>query len=79
MSGVVIARRAFAVTPHNTNNLPSVTTGLYIGTTGDVVVLLSKDTVAVTFKNVPAGTVLDVAAKKVLATGTTATNILGLI
>jgi hypothetical protein len=50
---------------------------LYIGVTGDVTVVMLGDTVPVLFKAVPVG-ILPVAVSKVMATGTTATIIVGL-
>lgn len=52
--------------------------GLYIGVTGDVAVK-GLGGVSAVFKGVPAGTILPIVVKRVMATGTTATNILGLI
>jgi hypothetical protein len=69
---------AAAVTPHDTNDLTFTARALYVGTGGDVAAILKGDAAAVTFKNVPAGSILPVAAKRVLATGTTAANILAL-
>ena len=71
------ARNAFAVTPHNTNELSNITRGLYIGGGGDVKVTTVAGS-TVTFSAVPAGVILPVCAKIVFATGTTATLILGL-
>lgn len=67
---------AFAVTPHDTNELPNITRGLYIGSGGNVVVTM--DSSNITFANVPAGTILPIECSKVLATGTTASNIVAL-
>jgi len=53
-------------------------TGLYIGVTGDVAIK-GAGGVAVTFKAVPAGTILPVITNRVMATNTTATNILGMV
>lgn len=64
---------AFAVTPHDVNELTYVARELYVGTAGDVVVLHAGDTVAVTYKNVSG--LLCGFFKQVKATGTTATNI----
>lgn len=76
--------RAAAVTPSNTDPIPSISGGeinegncLYIGVTGDVKVkTIGGD--EVTFKAVPAGTILQVKVVQVFSTGTTATNILAL-
>lgn len=53
-------------------------TQLYVGTTGDVKVDMFESGTAITFKNVPSGGFLPIAASKVYKAGTTATNIVGL-
>lgn len=69
----------FAVTPSDSADLTAVTRGLYVGVSGDVVVVPAYgDGTAVTFKTVPAGMILPVMAIRVKATGTTATNILAM-
>jgi hypothetical protein len=75
MSEMTNARGAFAITPHDTN--ANVAQGLYIGVTGDVAVVTRDRATSVVFKAVPVG-MLRVEVLKVLSTGTTATNILGL-
>ena len=69
---------ASSVTPHDVNDLTSTARALFVGVGGDVVAILKGDAASVTFKNVPAGSFMPVAARRVLATGTTATNILAL-
>lgn len=71
------ARKLVAVTPHNSNDLAYTTKALFIGTGGNIVVLAEDDTVAVTLK-VTDGQILPVRAKRVLATNTTATGIVGM-
>lgn len=66
-----------AVTPNDSTNLPAVARGLYVGGDGNVVIV-GLDDAAVTFVGVVAGTLLPVAAKRVNATSTTATNIVAL-
>jgi hypothetical protein len=72
------ATHAFAITPHDANELSNVTRAIYVGGAGDVTAVLMDDTAAVTFKAVPAGAVLSVRVKQVKATGTTATHLVGL-
>ena len=67
---------AVSVTPSDTINLTDPVSSLYIGVTGNIKVdMASGETV--TFLSVPVG-VLNIAVKKVYATGTTATSIIGL-
>jgi hypothetical protein len=68
--------KVFAVTPSDTTKLPPCQ-ALYIGVSGDVALIAAGDTVSQIFKAVPVGQ-LNVSANLVKATGTTATNILGL-
>ena len=66
-----------AVTTSDTANLPNPARMLWVGGAGNVKV----DTVGgstITFLSVAAGTRLPIQAKKVYATGTTATNIVAL-
>jgi len=66
---------AFVVTPSNTTKFRA--NALYVGTTGNVAVTM-EDGSQVTFSTVPAGSVLPLRVSQVLATGTTASNIIGL-
>lgn len=51
---------------------------LYVGTTGNVTILTSGDSAAVAYSSVPAGFVFDwLLITKVMATGTTASNMTG--
>lgn len=66
----------FAVTTSDSVNFGFPARALYIGVSGDVVAVL-LDGSALTFKSVPIG-ILPVRCSRVNATGTTATNIIGL-
>lgn len=66
-----------AITKSDTANFAQVSRGIYVGGTGDVVVVFADD-VALTFSAVPAGTLLPVRAKRVNSTSTTATLMLAL-
>jgi len=72
------ALKGFAVTKHDTNELPYVTRALFVGVGGDVSVILRDDETAVLLKNVPSGAMLPLRVKQVKSTDTTATNMIGL-
>lgn len=71
------AGHAFAVTPNDSAELSYITRALYVGGAGSVAVVTAQGD-AVTFVGVTAGSVLPVRVRKVNATGTSATNIVGL-
>jgi hypothetical protein len=71
------ASNAFAITPHDTNNLTTHTRALFIGSSGNLVVTLVGDSTAVTFTNISPG-YHPLRVKKVAATGTTCSGIVGL-
>lgn len=67
-----------AVTLSNTVDLPFTSRALYVGTGGNITVYAANSTTPVVFTNVGTGTILPVAVSRVLATGTTASNIVAL-
>jgi hypothetical protein len=69
------ASRAAAVTPNDSTVVNA--NALYIGTTGNVALVVREGDAAVTFTAVPVG-VLHVNAYKVMSTNTTASNIVAL-
>jgi hypothetical protein len=71
------ADRAAAITP-NDSTLFTQETALYVGTGGTLVVNMWGANEETTFNNVPNGTFLPILVDKVMATGTTASNIVGL-
>lgn len=72
------ATDAAAITPSDTKDLPkSPCVAIFVGTTGNVAIITATGN-TVTFKNLPSGQPLDVAATRVLATGTTATDLVAL-
>lgn len=70
------ADNAFAITPHDSNELSSVTHGLYVGGTGDVAVVMASGE-EVTFSAMAAGVFHPIRVKQVKETGTSATDIIG--
>ena len=77
MSGLIDpANGAFLIVPSNSINLTEDTTGIYAGGAGDVKVqMINGDIVTFT---VPAGVVLPIQVRRVYATGTTASGVIGL-
>ena len=71
------ARNGFAITPHDSNELTHVTRGIYVGGTGNMVVLTMNDE-SVTLVGLPAGSLIPIRAKRVDSTSTTATSMVGL-
>lgn len=85
MASASSAYQAFALTPNDGLILAKRPKRLYVGTGGDLTVILAHDdaldagTDTVLFKSVPSGTFLDISVKRVMATGTAASNIVGLV
>jgi hypothetical protein len=71
------ARNSFAITPSDTDQLATVTRWLYVGVSGDVTVLLDGDGASVVLKAMPVG-LYPLCVRQVKATGTAATNLIGL-
>lgn len=71
--------KAFAITPNDGTDLPTNTRAIYVGGAGNVAAILEGDTASVTFTAPPVGSILPIAAKRVLSTGTTATLLIALV
>ncbi len=70
-------RNAVAVTPSDSDDLPAVTRALYVGTSGDVAVIMAgaaSSTETAAFKGVQIGTKLDLRVSRVLLTGSSLTT-----
>lgn len=72
------AREGFAITPNDGADLSANTRALWVGGAGNIVVDFVGSGSSITIAGVPAGTLLPFEVKRVRATGTTATNIVGL-
>lgn len=78
-ASAIPAQGAAAVTPSDVADLTvKPCRALYIGVGGDVTLDTADADASILFKNVGSGAVLPVAAARVRATGTTATNIVAL-
>ena len=69
------ARSAFEITPNDSADLDNVTRALWVGTEGDVVVIMQSGD-EVTFSTVSG--LLPIAVSRVKSTNTTASDIVGL-
>lgn len=74
----VSAHRASAITPSNATVFVQPTRGLYIGGSGNVTVEMVDGGTSVLFVGLMSGIVYPFQVTRVYATGTTATNIVGL-
>ena len=72
------AEDCFAITPSDSADLPRATKAIYVGQAGHVALVTVRGSSAVVFRNVAAGTIIDVRVRAVKATGTTAGEIVGL-
>jgi hypothetical protein len=72
--------RAFTVSPHNDNDLPHVTLGIYLSAIGDVAVIMADDDAVddVVLTDLAPGVFHPLRIRRILATGTDAITIVGL-
>lgn len=71
------ARTAVAVTKSDATVYSPPLRALYVGTTGDVAVVLADDSAPVTLTSIPAGSILPIQVKQVKSTGTSAGGFVG--
>lgn len=69
---------AFSIVPDDSLELSELTRAVYVGQGGTLVVT-TKEGTTVTFENVASGVFLPLRLSKVLATGTTAQSLVGLV
>lgn len=72
------ATKLRAVTPADDTDQDPVPRALWIGSAGNIAIIAADDSSAVTLLAVAAGTQLNIRAKRVMATNTTAGNIVAL-
>lgn len=68
----------FAITPSDSAELPELTRALYVGAGGTVVAVMQSG-VEISFANLGSGTLLPVRLRRVMATGTTAGALVGML
>lgn len=71
------ARKHFSITKNDAADLAKLPRGIYVGTGGDIA-MRDEDGTDVTYKNVASGVILPFRAVRVLSTGTTAGDLVGL-
>lgn len=69
--------KVFVITPNDESDVTHVTTGLYIGEAGDIKVDFAEEGEEITIVGLAAGVWHPIQVKKVYATGTVATGVLG--
>jgi len=72
------ARLAFAITPHATNEIDPLPKAIYVGSGGNVTLRSIDGTADIVLRNVASGQIIDVRARYIRASGTTASDIVGL-
>lgn len=75
---VAPARNAFTIVPNDSAALPSLPKAIYVGSGGTIVLRPVDGAQDVTFFGVASGSILDIRAKFIRATGTTASFMVGL-
>lgn len=77
-SGTGPSSSAFVITPDDDNDLTYPIRALYVGTGGDITLILQDDTVAIALVNVLPGSCLPLQIKRILSSGTGASDLVGL-
>lgn len=72
------AVETLAITPNDSTDLDVPCRALWVGTTGNISLMGRGDSSAVLIRNIPSGTLLPISCKRVLATSTTAADIVAL-
>lgn len=70
-------RAGFAITTSDSTDLVAETRAIYVGSAGDLVAVLASGD-ELTFVGLAGGTVLPIRARRVKATGTSASHLVGL-
>ncbi len=70
------ATAPYTIVPHDTNPLPAVPKGIYVGSGGTVTLRGVAGDEDVTYRNLPDASYVAVRAQFVRATGTTATHLI---
>lgn len=69
---------AFDIVPNDSSDLPEITRALFVGQGGTIVAVTMEGT-TITLQNVTSGAVLPLRVSRILANGTTALSLVGLV
>lgn len=69
---------AFDIAPNDSTDLPEVTRALFVGQGGTIAAVTQEGT-TITLNNVTTGAILPLRVSRVLASGTTALSLVGLV
>ena len=70
--------RSFPIVPDDDDTLPILPKAVYVGTGGDVALRGQEDDAPLIWRNVPSGALIPFRSALVLATGTTASDLIGI-
>lgn len=73
--------RALAIVPSDANDLPETPKAIYVGTAGDIAMIGDNEAPsaeAVVWTNIPAGAIVPFRPRRVMATGTTAADMIAI-
>lgn len=69
----------FEITPDDGSDLPRATKAIYVGNGGDIVLRAIGSDTDVTLRNAITGSIIDIRVRAIRATGTDATDLVGLV
>jgi hypothetical protein len=74
-----VCENAFVIVPNDDNDLPNASRSIYVGSGGNLKVLLVNSNAPIVLKNVQDGSVLPLRIKKVFAIDTSADDLIALL
>lgn len=77
VQGGMLFNKGAAITPHDSTDFTDVCRAIWVGTTGNAVIVWPDNTTS-QFNSIPSGTLLQVRARRVNSTNTTASNMVAL-
>lgn len=72
------AFHGFSITPNDSTDLSEITRAIWVGGAGDITLVLMSGA-TLTLPSIPAGTLMPIRAARIMATGTDATGLVGLV